>query len=146
MRRFLWAAAAVMSAACSDTAAPQSDKIDPVGTYSLQSINDKALPFILIEISQSYSLYQTWGTLTLNANKTFIERDSVREVIVQSPSAQVRDTMVTITGTWLAEDDSVITLTQSNGGFLFGAARKMTMTLTYLASDNSAYTYLYLKK
>lgn len=86
--------------------------------------------------------------MALKSDRTFVERDSLREVTYTSSGTPKNfDYSVTITGVWEAEQDSVVMLTQTNpAGFLFGVARKMSLTLTYLSSQDSTFTMVYQKK
>lgn len=132
-------------AACSDATAPA--KVDPVGDYALQSINNRSLPFLLFDFAGAFQIYQLSGTLALNANRTFLERDSLRFRTAVENGFATQDSVVTITGIWESQQDSIVTLTQTRDGeVLFGVARRMSLTLTYLSSQDSAVTMLYRKK
>lgn len=133
-----------MMAACSDSTGPAA-KVDPVGTYKLQTINGQPLPILLADLfNGAYRLQQTDGRMTLFANRTFLEQDMVRETFQQDVGEIVHDTTINFTGTWEAED-SVITLNvKEDGSVLFGVSRKVNLTLTWVKSDSS-YTFIYTR-
>lgn len=131
--------------ACNDSTTAPTTSSDAVGSYTLQTINGQKLPLILINVSNAYFMSQSWGDLTLHADKTYVERDSVRERIVNPQLGDiVHDTLVTIRGVWEAQD-SVITLTQTDNVVLFGVSRPANLTLTWVSKD-SAFTYIYTRK
>lgn len=49
------------------------------GTYTLKTVNGKSLPAVLIEVTGSYKLEITGGSVTLNEDNTFSGSISFRE-------------------------------------------------------------------
>lgn len=142
MRKFVVVfAIALAGAACSDTSAPE-DELVVEGDYNLLTINGQLLPVTLVEFPGLYRLQQVGGTLKLNANKTFVERDSLREIMGQ----EVNDTTIVLTGVWERADSAIVLTTTRDGSVLFGIARKNRLELNFesVVSD-SIFRFVYTK-
>lgn len=139
MRKFV-VSLAIALAACSDATAPE-DEFVVEGDYNLISINGQRLPFTLVQLFE-YHLQQIGGTLTLNANKTFVERNTLREIIGQ----EQKDTTIVLTGIWEREDSAIVLTTTRDGSVLFGIARKNRLELNFesVISD-SIFRFVYTK-
>lgn len=131
--------------ACGDNGDPAGPVIDVTGTYNLQTVNGAPLPYTLVTVAGVYRLVQLSGTLTLNADRTYVERDFLRETIDQSPGAQVTDTTVVIRGTWEQQDSALVLTPTSNPFVLFGLAGMNRLTLSWETSNDSLITYVYTR-
>ena len=135
------------AAACSDAGTDPQVRVPIDGVYSLQTINGRPLPVTLIDFFNTYRLQQTGGTITLNTDRTFIERAMLRETIEDINGPIVKDTTVVLNGAWEVEQDSVILLTtQQDGSVLFGTVSNGRLTLHFEPnSADSLITYVYRK-
>lgn len=134
---------ALALAACSDSTAPDT-QLNVVGGYTLQSINGKVLPFVLIDFG-FFRIDQVGGTLVLNANHTFVERDSLRQFFNDSVGTPAqKDTTVVLDGMWELEDSAIVLTTQRDNSVLFGIARSDRLILNFesVVSD-SIFQFVY---
>lgn len=137
---------ALVLAACSDSTAPET-QLNVAGAYTLQSINGQPLPFVLLDLAGFFRIHQVGGTLALNANRTFIERDSLRYFYNDSTGRPVQqDTTVVLDGTWELEDSAIVLITARDNSALFGIARSDRLILNYesVATD-SIFQFVYRK-
>jgi hypothetical protein len=113
------------------------------GTYSLLTVNNQALPYLLININNAYLLYQFGGSVTLNPNNSYREENLIRETIFDPVLGPVNnDTTIVFTGTYQVQDSAVL-LTSSPGGLVsFGYVSGNRLTLSYEAGD-SLFTFVY---
>ncbi len=102
MRRLLLALGAVSLFACSDSSGP-GDR-NPVGTWSLVSINQRPLPYTLVEIAPDYRFELVSNRFTLASNGTFTGTATSRE----TDGSSVTTSTETSTGTWTQVGDQVV--------------------------------------
>ena len=137
------AVSVLVLASCSDRD-PAGPAIQITGVYSLLTVNAQPLPFPLFVFgNQLYVVEQIGGTMTINANRTFVEEDVVRERSVnENGMTVIRDTVIVFTGTWVNQD-SVVTLNANDATVMFGfVSRSNRLTLSFESGD-SLFTYVY---
>ena len=141
MRRLLVGVLCVLSVACTDDeTGPEPIQIP--GTYTLQTVNGQALPYLLININNAYFLYQVSGAVTLNANNSYREENSVRETLFDAQLGPIHnDTTIVFTGTYESQDSALL-LTSSRGLVSFGFVSANRLTLSFESGD-SLFTYVY---
>ena len=134
-------------AACSD-----KDPLDPgnlpqiTGNYTLQSINGRPLPFVLVAFAGVYELTHRAGSLTINADSTYVERAELRETINDTTGTPVStDTTVIIRGRWEREDSALVLQPTAGGTPLIGLIGTARLTLNYEATNDSLYTYVFVR-
>ena len=134
---------AVVLAACSDSTGP---KQSVPGAYTLQTMNSQQLPFNIAEVFGVFKIEVMSGTMALNADFTFLERDILRTTL-QTDATHSTVTIDTsnIAGHWELQD-SVITLTDNTPthDVLFGIASNGRLTLTF-TQDGQAFTMRYTR-
>lgn len=122
MRRLLAALAlAALAVGCGDTTSPNSS---PVGTYRLESFNGSAMPAVYFQ-STDETVYITGSTLNINADGTFAEVISYRDV---TSTQDINDTSVD-GGTW-DQVGSTITFNSSQNSSYTGQYQGSTITET----------------
>lgn len=144
VRRFSWLLLlACALAACSDDDVAGPDPDATAGLYILQTINGQPLPFRLINVANALILDQLGGTMRLNEDNTFVERDSLRWTINDEQGVpQISDTTVVFTGIWI-RTDSLMELTDQNGDLLIGVISGRNLTLNLVL--DSIVTFVYRK-
>jgi hypothetical protein len=130
-------------AACSGDATRPSSTAQIAGEYTLQTIDGQPLPYTLVEVAGGYLLQQVSGTMTLNANRTFIEQALLRETINTIGGPVVSDTIIVLDGSWEAEDSVIVLTSQRDGSVLFGTANGGRLTLHFEGNDAQLVTYFY---
>ena len=70
-------AAAVAVAGCSDDGSGPDD--DETGTYELETIGGDPLPYVIVQIANTYKLEVLDGSITLRSNNTFETSGTLRE-------------------------------------------------------------------
>jgi hypothetical protein len=151
MRWIIVVAAVVFASACSDDPT-DPDPIRVEGAYTLQTINGRALPIELFNLSGAFIIRQTGGKLFMNAARTFREEDYLETRFTDPQAGLVveHDTAAFI-GTWESQD-SVVTWTVTrrvlNGGeqayseTMFGVVNQNRLTLNFESGD-SLFTFVY---
>ena len=135
----------LVSSGCSDSTGV--DKGSPIGAYELSTINGRPLPFVLISFLNAYKLEHVSGQMTLNVDKTFLERETLRETIaLDNGNSQVTDTTVVLDGRWEQQDSALFLVTNQDGSVLFGFFSGGRLVLNYEATSDSVYSFVYLKK
>jgi len=142
MRRVLIGLLCALSVACSDDGGPEPIQIP--GTYSLETINGRTLPYELFNfLNGAYVLSQISGTMTLNPNMTFREESRVRESFVDAVLGPVTaDTTVVFTGTYEAQDSALLLTATQDAVVYFGFVSGNRLTLSYEVED-SLFTFVY---
>ena len=143
MRRWLAVILCVLSVACSDDeTGPEPVQIP--GSYTLQTINGRALPFELLNFfNGAYVLSQVAGRMTLNPNMTFREESLVRESFIDAVLGPVTsDTTIVFTGTFEAQDSALLLTATQDQVVYFGFVSGNRLTLSYEVSD-SLFTFVY---
>jgi hypothetical protein len=143
MRRLLAGLLCVVCLACSDDEGSGPERVQIPGTYSLLTVNNQALPYLLININNAFYWYQTGGSVTLNADLTYREENRTRETTFDPVLGPVNfDTTIVFTGTYQVQDSAVL-LTSSPGGLVsFGFVSGNRLTLSFEAGD-SLFTLVY---
>jgi hypothetical protein len=140
MRRVLIGLMCALSIACSDDQGPEPIQIP--GTYTLETVNDQELPYLLININNAYFLTQVSGSVTLNPNNSYREENRVRETLFDPQLGPINtDTTIVFTGIYEAEDSAVL-LTSTRGLVSFGFVSQNRLTLSFESGD-SLFTYVY---
>lgn len=106
-------------AGCGDSTGPKSI----VGSYTLQTVNGGALPYILSQSGANKTEILS-GAFTLNADHTFSDQGTVR--ITQSGVATT--TAGSASGTYV-QNNTAITLTYSDNSVDMASINGKTMTL-----------------
>jgi hypothetical protein len=134
-------------AACSD-----KDPLGPgelpqiTGNYTLQSINGRPLPFVLVSFLDVYQLTHRAGSLVINADSTYVERADLRETINDETGVpRSTDTTVVIRGRWEREDSAIVLQPTAGGTPLIGLIGNARLTLNYEATNDSLYTYVFVR-
>ena len=142
MRGLLIGVLCVLSVACSDSEGPEPIQIP--GTYTLQTINGRALPFELFNfLNGAYVLAQVSGRVTLNADLSYREENDVRESFVDAVLGPVTsDTTIVFRGTYASQDSAVLLTSQPDGFQSFGFVSGNRLTLSYEIQD-SLFTFVY---
>lgn len=142
MRRLLIGLLCVLSVACSDSEGPEPIQIP--GTYTLETINGRALPYELLNfLNGAYVLSQIGGSMTLNPNMTFREESRVRESFTDAVLGPVTsDTTVVFTGTYEAQDSALLLTATQDAVVYFGFVSGNRLTLSYEIQD-SLFTFVY---
>lgn len=112
----------VVAVGCNDASGPGGGI---TGTYTLRTVNGQNVPFVLIQIGQTYKFEILSGQLVLNENGTFSESLSVRETENSTVSTETETT----TGTWTRTNNS-ISFTDSENTTYSGAISDDTITFT----------------
>lgn len=134
----------VISAACADKDPTGPETVDITGTYTLETINNQPMPYVLVQFLSIYILAQLGGTMTLNADRTYIERADLREAMYDSVGNVVtHDTTVVLRGQWEREDSAIVLLPNDRSQILFGLAARGTLTLSFESLNDSLTTYFY---
>ena len=142
MRRVLIGLVCALSIACSDDEGSGPEAIQIPGTYTLRTINNQQLPYLLININNAYLLTQVGGSVTLNQNFSYQEENRVRETFFDAQLGPINhDTTIVFTGTYEAQDSAVL-LTSSRGLVSFGFVSKNRLTLSFESGD-SLFTLVY---
>ncbi|HEY0673165.1 MAG TPA: hypothetical protein VGD27_12885 [Longimicrobiales bacterium] len=143
MRRVLLVGLLVLfGAGCSDDSTGPSRTVQIVGTYTLESINGNALPYVFHEFPGAYLMHQVSGSFVLNADRTYQENALLREYFNTPGGITWQDIPVSLAGTWQAEDSVLLVTQTDNGATGFGFISGNRLTLSFEVSD-SLYTYIY---
>ena len=110
-------------AACGDSTGPSETNIS--GTYELQTINGQNLPFTLLIVG-TYQLEIAAGSVTINANGTYEESTTVREIDGSSTTT----TTETSSGTWTRTNNAVTFVDGEDQTSLTGALSGSTLTFS----------------
>ncbi len=89
-RRLLRIAAVGLTAACTEAGTPTASV--GTGTYTLSSIGDRAVPFVVRVISPSRSVALVGGTLTLSGDGTFRATTALYDGQVGVPGSSTSQT------------------------------------------------------
>lgn len=143
MRKWL-VVVAVMLGACADKDPTGPEPDDITGLYTLETINGKPLPYLLINVFGAFTLTQLSGTMELKPNKSYAETAALRYVFADSTGATVvEDTTVVLRGQWEVEDSAIVLIPEIPGFPLFGLVARSTLTLSVESSSDSLTTYFY---
>lgn len=121
--RRLIALSAITSAALLSGCDVFGDQI--TGTYNLKTVNGKSLPAVLAEVTGSYKLEITAGSVTLNEDKTFGASITFRE----TQGSTVKTEPATDSGTYTVSG-SVITFASRDGDTFTATRSGGTLTIT----------------
>jgi hypothetical protein len=140
-------AIALLTAACSDKDPVDiDDEVNVTGNYTLQTINGRPLPYLLISFAGIFELAQIGGSLAINENGTYTERAMTREATNDSVGVpQIRFDTITLAGHWEVEDSAIVLLPNNNSIPLFGLIGVNRLTLNYEAQNDSLVTYGYVR-
>lgn len=132
----------LLAAGCSDDSAGPSRTVQIVGTYTLESINGDALPYVFAGYPGAYLMHQVSGSFALNADRTYEEHALLREYFNTPGGITWQDIPISLAGTWQAEDSVLLVTQTDNGATGFGFISGNRLTLSFEVSD-SLYTYIY---
>jgi hypothetical protein len=141
LRKFVLIAAVVL-AGCSDATGP--DELDVTGTYTLETIDNQPMPYLLVNILNTFILAQLSGTLELKRDHSYLETANLREASYDAAgSVAIRNYSVEVRGRWELEDSALLLTPADNRFPLFGQASPPTLTLSFEATNDSLITYFY---
>ena len=151
MRWIVVALAVVMASACADDpTGPDALPID--GSYTLQTINGRPLPFELFNLAGgAFVIHQTGGKMTMNSDHTFRESDFIETRFTDASGLVIEHDTAVFTGSW-ENQDSIVTWTVTRrvvGGrdeayseVMFGVVNRGRLTLNFESGD-SLFTLVY---
>lgn len=96
-----------------------------LGTYTLQTINGRTLPFIVVQLLD-YKLEVTAGSITLNADQTFSHRTTVRE----DDAGQVTTEVFLIVGTFSQTGNTLLFTDAAEGEQYTGVLSGNSITIS----------------
>jgi hypothetical protein len=133
MKRFAPLALILLFAACSEFTG--ADTTDQVGTYSISSINGTALPFTLTDDTASVTQEVVEGSVTLNADRTFLDHTTFRNTAGGTESTSE----LVVQGRYLRSGGSV-TFQGNDGSYYVGQLDGTTLTIFRGSNLEVAYT------
>lgn len=134
----------VMVAACADKDPTGPEVVDVTGMYTLETINGKPLPYLLVNVFGAFTLTQISGSMVLNTDKSYAETAALRYEFLDSTGTPVlEDTTVVLRGQWEVEDSAIVLIPAIPGFPLFGLVARSTLTLSVESSNDSLTTYFY---
>jgi hypothetical protein len=143
LRRYVLVAAVVL-AGCSDATGPA--ELDVTGTYTLETIDNQPMPYVLVNVFNAFILTQLSGTLELKRDHSYVETANLREAANDSTGAvAIRNYSVEVRGRWELENSALLLTPMDNRFPLFGQASPPTLTLSFEATNDSLVTYFYRK-
>lgn len=133
MKRFAPLALVLLFAACSEFTG--ADTTDQVGTYNIASINGAALPFTLTDDTASIRQEVTEGSVTLNADRTFIDHTTFRSTEDGTESTSE----LVVQGRYLRSKNNV-SFQATDGSYYAGQLDGTTLTIFRGSNLEVAYT------
>jgi hypothetical protein len=126
MRKVLAVAtlALTMVTACGDSTGPDGEA-NISGTYTLRTVNGQNLPFPLLVVGTTYRLEVTASTVSINANGTFTQSATLREVNGTNTTTETESA----TGTWTRTNNAISFRDSADGTVFTGSLSGNTITL-----------------
>lgn len=133
MKRFAPLALILLFAACSQFTG--ADTTDQVGTYNISSINGTALPFTLTADTASVTQEVVEGSVTLNADRTFLDHTTFRN----TSGGTASNSEFVVQGRYLRSGNNV-TFQGNDGSYYVGQLDGTTLTIFRGSNLEVAYT------